>query len=110
LLSGFPVLLASLTAHVRTNPRNFLAWKYGLLLQSTDVNAAKTNPADTLKLHQAQCRGAREVRWSSRATPEKSLKRYFVEQFEHDYDNGNAEYYLGTFVLKNRATAERPAA
>jgi hypothetical protein len=50
LLSGFPVLLASLTTQVRTNPRNFLACEYALLLQSMGVNAAKMNPADTLKL------------------------------------------------------------
>ena len=29
LLSGFPVLLASLTAHVRINPRNFQATRIG---------------------------------------------------------------------------------
>src|SRR6516165_4909935 len=37
LLSGFPVLLASLTAHVRTNPRNLLACGYALSLQSADA-------------------------------------------------------------------------
>ena len=30
--------------------------------------------------------------------------------FEDDYDNGNAEYYLGSFTLKDRATAERLSA
>ena len=47
-------------------------------------------------------------------TPERFLNRFlkdhFVEQFEDYYDNANAEFYLGTFVLKNRATAERLAA
>jgi hypothetical protein len=46
-------------------------------------------------------------------TPEKFLNR-FLEDFLTDpwddrNDNGNAEYYLGSFALKDLATAERLA-
>jgi hypothetical protein len=37
LLSGYPVLLASLAVHVRTNPRNLLASEYGLSLESRET-------------------------------------------------------------------------
>jgi hypothetical protein len=40
LLSGFPVLLTSLIAHVRINPRNLLACDYALSLQSAPARNA----------------------------------------------------------------------
>jgi len=42
LLSGFPVLLASLTAHVRTNPRNLLEGLSGSAAFKPPINRVVT--------------------------------------------------------------------
>jgi len=55
LLSGFPVLLAFLTAHVRTNPRNLLTCGYAVFVTIDERNTAIMNPAGQPKARQTQC-------------------------------------------------------
>jgi hypothetical protein len=45
-------------------------------------------------------------------TPEKFLNRFLKDYLTDpwDYDNGNAEDYLGSFTLNDRGSAERLAA
>jgi len=61
LLSGFPVLLASLTAYVRINPRNLLACGYTLSIQSGVASRIPANmkSPDHPKAHPAQRHGDR---------------------------------------------------
>jgi hypothetical protein len=60
LLSGFPVLLAFLTAHVRTNPRNLLTCGFAVFVTIDERNTAIMNPAGQPKAHQVQCGCDRE--------------------------------------------------
>src|SRR6516165_6295285 len=55
LLSGFPVLLAFLTAHVRTNPRNLLTCGFAVFVTIDERNTAIMNPAGQPKARQTQC-------------------------------------------------------
>ena len=72
LLSGFPVLLASLTAHVRINPRNLLVMR----IRNAFPNM---KPVDNLKLTKRHALELAKYAGLVGLTPEEFLNRFLKD-------------------------------